>query len=230
MILRRLTDALRKQDWVTVFVELLIVVLGVIMGLQVNNWNEERVAEERRSDIVAALITDLQDAVGAQQGFLDRIGEGMAEWSEAFEAGKLPAPFYMRIEGSDTAPNTWQTLQQTQLTDLFDPTTLFDLGFYYSELQGVGLKYVRYVTFVESNILPNLKRDPSVFYTADRTSLLPEYAANMDRLVEYGHETERLQQWARCLVYRLQANRSFDHTCRRSGFLLEGMQPMVEAE
>ena len=45
MILRRLTDALRKQDWFTVVIETLIVVLGVFLGLQVNNWNEARAAE-----------------------------------------------------------------------------------------------------------------------------------------------------------------------------------------
>ena len=44
MILRRLTTALRKQDWFTVTIETLIVVFGVFIGLQVNNWNEARVA------------------------------------------------------------------------------------------------------------------------------------------------------------------------------------------
>ena len=42
MILRRLTTALRKQDWVTVVIETLIVVFGVFIGLQVNNCNEAR--------------------------------------------------------------------------------------------------------------------------------------------------------------------------------------------
>ena len=42
MILRRLTTAFRKQDWFTVGVETLIVVFGVFIGLQVNNWNEAR--------------------------------------------------------------------------------------------------------------------------------------------------------------------------------------------
>ncbi|WP_299949230.1 hypothetical protein [Hyphomonas sp. BRH_c22] len=38
MILRRITDAFRKQDWFTVAVETLIVFFGVFIGLQVNNW------------------------------------------------------------------------------------------------------------------------------------------------------------------------------------------------
>lgn len=223
MIVRRFTHALRHQDWTTIAVELLIVVLGVYLGLQANNWNEARVAQERREHIVAALITDLRDAVGAQRGFIITIENGLAEWAAAFAAGKRPPPYYFRIDGSDTPPKTWQALQQMELTGMFDPTTIFDLGFYYSELDGVGVKYVRYVTFVESEVLPNLKRDPAVFYTADQSALLPEYAANMDRLEDYGRETERLKQWASCLIYRLEAQRTFDQTCRRSDYLLEGM-------
>ncbi|MCA8900453.1 MAG: hypothetical protein KDA53_04325 [Hyphomonas sp.] len=42
MILQRLTASLRKQDWFTVLIETLIVVLGVFLGLQANNWNEAR--------------------------------------------------------------------------------------------------------------------------------------------------------------------------------------------
>ena len=42
MILRRLTDALRKQDWFAVIIETLIVVLGVFLGLQLGNWNASR--------------------------------------------------------------------------------------------------------------------------------------------------------------------------------------------
>nr|WP_321441535.1 hypothetical protein [uncultured Hyphomonas sp.] len=53
MILRRLTTALRKQDWFTVVIETLIVVFGVFIGLQVNNWNAARV--ERNSEQVLLL-------------------------------------------------------------------------------------------------------------------------------------------------------------------------------
>jgi hypothetical protein len=42
MILRRLTNAIRNQDWFTVVIETLIVVFGVFMGIQVANWNAER--------------------------------------------------------------------------------------------------------------------------------------------------------------------------------------------
>ncbi|MEQ9506153.1 MAG: hypothetical protein RLO80_07755 [Hyphomonas sp.] len=228
MILRRLTEHVKDQNWFAVALDFLIVVLGVFVGLQVNNWNEARAAKARRDQITAALITDLRDAAGAQQQFATSIEDGVTAWTAAFEAGEMPPPFFYRIEGSDTAPKTWETLQQMQLTDMFDPATIFDLGFYYSELDGVGVKYIRYVTFVENEILPNLKRDPAVFYAADKSALLPEYAANMERMEDYARESARLRIWANCLVYRLEAKRSFEQTCRRANYVLEGMPAAPE--
>lgn len=57
MILRRLADAFRKQDWFTVAVETLIVVFGVFIGLQVNNWNEAR----KQSELQAKLLERLEE-------------------------------------------------------------------------------------------------------------------------------------------------------------------------
>jgi hypothetical protein len=42
MILRRIAEALRRQDWSTIVVEILIVVIGILIGLQVDGWNERR--------------------------------------------------------------------------------------------------------------------------------------------------------------------------------------------
>lgn len=42
MILRRLGDLVRRQDWVAVLLEIVILVVGVFLGLQVDSWNEDR--------------------------------------------------------------------------------------------------------------------------------------------------------------------------------------------
>ena len=109
-----------------------------------------------------------------------------------------------------------------QLTDLFDPVTLFDLMFFYSEFDGVGRKYIRYVTFVEDQVLPGIIRDDDIFYGVD-AQLKSEFQANMDRLRDYQQETLRLIKWADCLVYRLKANRTFEQTCIRANYGLDGM-------
>ncbi|MCC6788995.1 MAG: hypothetical protein IT547_14270, partial [Hyphomonadaceae bacterium] len=42
MILRRVMEHLRKQEWTAIGIDFVIVVLGVFVGIQVSNWNEGR--------------------------------------------------------------------------------------------------------------------------------------------------------------------------------------------
>lgn len=59
MILRRLSDAFRKQEWFTVAVEILIVVLGVFLGIQLGNWNEARKARISEQQLLESLHKDV---------------------------------------------------------------------------------------------------------------------------------------------------------------------------
>lgn len=220
--LGRLTQAVRQQNWFAVGLEVVIVIVGVFLGIQIGNWNEARLDAHRREQIVGALMTTLNDAIAVQQRFVSQIDAGLEQWESGYEDGELAPPFHYRIDGSDTAPDVWSTFEQMELTELFDPVTLFDLAFFYSELEGVGRKYVRYVAVVEQDVLPGIIAGPETFYDA-AGRLRPHYRANMDRLREYRDETEILTHWARCLIYRLGADRDFDETCRRAGYRLEGM-------
>jgi len=42
MILRRITEHVKAQNWFAVWIDFLIVVVGVFVGLQVSNWNDAR--------------------------------------------------------------------------------------------------------------------------------------------------------------------------------------------
>jgi len=59
MILRRLANALRRQDWFAALIELLIVVVGIFIGLQVDDWNQQRI--ERR--LVHSFLENLRSEV-----------------------------------------------------------------------------------------------------------------------------------------------------------------------
>ena len=50
-MLKRLGQALRRQDWATIAIEFVLLVLGVFLGIQVANWNESRLerAVERKA-------------------------------------------------------------------------------------------------------------------------------------------------------------------------------------
>lgn len=59
MIIRRMADAIREQNWFTVVVEILIVVIGIFLGLQVTEWGEERQHRERERVYLERVAQDL---------------------------------------------------------------------------------------------------------------------------------------------------------------------------
>lgn len=59
MILRRLAHSVRKQDWLAVAIEFVIVVAGIFVGLQVNKWNEQRQLREREQNYLERLAEDV---------------------------------------------------------------------------------------------------------------------------------------------------------------------------
>jgi len=225
MLLRSITKHVKDQNWFAVFLDFFIVVAGILIAFQVNNWNEARADERRKTQIVNALITDLRDTSDVHEIFINRINAGIENWKAEYAQGLKPTPFYYRVEGSDTAPNTWRMIEQMQLSDLFDPVTLFDLSFYYSERRGVGVKYLRYIKFVEDKMLPIERAGSAKFYDEDAGEIKPEFAANMDRLEDYRNELARLKLWEDCLVFRLESQEKHEDKCLRAEFILDGVKP-----
>ncbi|NNE40599.1 MAG: hypothetical protein HKN14_06735 [Marinicaulis sp.] len=56
MLLRRITEHVKAQNWFAVFLDFLIVVVGVFIGIQVSNWNDAR-AVDRKSVVVSERLT-----------------------------------------------------------------------------------------------------------------------------------------------------------------------------
>ncbi len=59
MILRSVTKHVTEQNWFAVLLDLLIVVFGVFIGIQVSNWNEERAGEKQAQILIERLYADL---------------------------------------------------------------------------------------------------------------------------------------------------------------------------
>lgn len=60
MILRRLTRHLQTQNWAAIGLEFIIVVFGVFLGLQAQEWSEGRDDRRREMQLVADMIADLE--------------------------------------------------------------------------------------------------------------------------------------------------------------------------
>ena len=61
MIFKRAAARLHAQDWVAITIELAIVIIGVFIGLQVSNWNQERLENRETQQILARLKPELQN-------------------------------------------------------------------------------------------------------------------------------------------------------------------------
>lgn len=62
MILRRLSTSIHRQDWFTVLVEIVIVVVGVFLGIRASNWNAASLLKfSMHSDDIYSLETDIEE-------------------------------------------------------------------------------------------------------------------------------------------------------------------------
>jgi hypothetical protein len=60
MIFRRVKAHIEKENWFAVFIDFLIVVVGVFIGIQVANWNEEQAEHELANSYVVQLMGDIR--------------------------------------------------------------------------------------------------------------------------------------------------------------------------
>jgi hypothetical protein len=58
--MRRLAQRLREHDWFTSAIELTIVVLGILLALQVSNWNQARLDANRTRAYLVRIVADLE--------------------------------------------------------------------------------------------------------------------------------------------------------------------------
>jgi hypothetical protein len=71
MILRRFSQALKEQNWTAICIEFVLLVLGVFLGIQVANWNNERLEriEERQS--LGLLLSEVEQNLAYAQYVID---------------------------------------------------------------------------------------------------------------------------------------------------------------
>lgn len=215
MLLRRVIEHVKAQNWTAVTLDFVIVVAGVYTAVWVEGLQRRADEDRRTASVIETLRSDLSDSTVVETRFFDTINAGLAKWREDFEAGLMPPPYFFRTPGADTPPvKTWDALLNMNVGELLHPKLVFELAFYYSEREGVAAKYVRYVTFVENEIMPRLLEDPSVFYVDDGSRLKPEFEMSMVRLADWNRESRINMMWAICLSERMNDPRVAGEPCR----------------
>jgi len=92
MILRRVTQHVKDQNWFAVGIDFVIVVLGVFMGLQVSNWNDARADRALRSVYLAQLTEDLQADIAEAADTATSHWQRAAAIEDVFEVAGLEKP------------------------------------------------------------------------------------------------------------------------------------------
>jgi len=74
MLLRRITEHVKAQNWTAVALDFVIVVVGVFIGIQVSNWNEVRKERQREDHYLQRLDAEF-----------DVVRERLSDGSATFE-------------------------------------------------------------------------------------------------------------------------------------------------
>lgn len=145
MLLRRITQHVREQNWLAVSIDFAIVVIGVFIGIQVANWNDARGDRALETEYVELLTRDLQalqntldSQVSWEQGILDVAGSALDQINnretqdDSIILGKslsslwgrrtltLTSPTFIELQGAGRITLITNSKLRNQLISYFD--------------------------------------------------------------------------------------------------------------
>jgi len=80
VLLRKVIRHVQSQSWTAIAIDFCIVVLGVFVGIQVNNWNETRIETQRADSYLLRIQADLGSDLQA-------IERRVAYWNKVVDYG-----------------------------------------------------------------------------------------------------------------------------------------------
>jgi len=78
MLLRSLSKHVKDQNWFAVVIDFIIVVMGVFIGIQVANWNESQVFNERETKLLIELKREIEVGINTTSQKADNYRQVLA--------------------------------------------------------------------------------------------------------------------------------------------------------
>ncbi len=155
MILRRLANALKEQNWTTILIEFVLLVSGVFLGIQAANWNERRPEDVKAQAYLARIRVNLEAdvlSIERREAMWRQVvayGKGAIRYAESGElvegsAWKTVLAFYQASQLWQwvTSDSTYQEMRSGGELGLIRDQGLRDeLSQYYLE-NGSGTAYL----------------------------------------------------------------------------------------
>jgi len=156
MILRRLAENLKQQHWTAIWIEFVLLVVGVFLGIQVANWNQSRHDASQARENLQRIETDLasdQAALQRRVVFWRQVadyGHGAIRYAETGQlvdgsAWKTLLSFYQASQLFPYVPadTTYQELRSAGELGLFaDPDLRTALADYYVNGAGYAANFL----------------------------------------------------------------------------------------
>jgi len=156
MILRRLSQSLKEQNWTAIWIEFVLLVAGVFLGIQVSNWNAARADDIRAQTYLVRINDNLNydlQAIERREVFWRQVidyGNSAIRYAETGELvdgskGKTMLAFYQASQLWPWVTNdtTYQELSNGgELGLIKDGNFRESLTKYYAEGAGKDLDYI----------------------------------------------------------------------------------------
>jgi len=205
MAVRKLAHRLREHDWFAALIEVLIVIAGILIALQVSNWNQDRQdaarARQYEQRLHRELQADLREMTLTDE-FWSKVADYQAQASRHAESGEL------------SGGSAWRTLLAYYQSSQLRPFELEDTTFI--ELRDAGeLDLLGDDTL--SKGLADYYRNTGAGMQGEILRHSPEYRVQIRGLVPYAVQE---YIWAKCWRQRAGADQE----------LIDCPSPIPEAE
>lgn len=185
MFLKRIIEHLRTQNWFAVALDFFIVVIGVFVGIQVDNWNQARIERHKEQEHLVLLDRDLKRDVEV----LDELHAKIAPHAEGAQlilnsiSGKsvpesqLEKAFtelYMTYAYTPQQP-TYLALRNGAQLDLIRDTSLRSslVDYYEVRQSGFQMEYMRDYTIAQRLLHEHFSKYVRVFPPERSETLWP---------------------------------------------------------
>lgn len=194
MLLRRVMEHVKTQNWTAVCLDFFIVVAGVFVGLQVSNLNEDRKARADERSALMRLQIEAEQVVTYWQEevhFSRRINENRRVFLEVLEAGIMRSTQQGAVDDA--------ILRMAHYAEFNPPQTVYD-----ELISSGGLalisdlsarnavsSYAAELNFIEGQ-LPQFRSSIAVFYRAYEGRIISTYAPERLSLRRFEYNIEEL--------------------------------------
>jgi hypothetical protein len=122
MILRRLSQSLKQQNWTAIWIEFVLLVSGVFLGVQVSGWWQDQSDARREAAYLSALQIDFNVVIAELEGDAAEYESIAKQMSFLLEQSRLPKPTasvaelnaatrgLIRMEGTPIVSDTYTNL------------------------------------------------------------------------------------------------------------------------